>query len=644
MPAAAGSRCAAVRDGRWPPGCSRARSTAVAAWQVAPSVPGGDEPHYLIITQSLLKDGDLRIENNHRAATTARTSPATCQAGLPPPRAQRRDLFDPRAGPAGARRARRSRIAGYHGRRGLPDPAGVGRAARWRGTSRGWSRGDADAAWFGWAAVTLSASGVFHSFTVYPGRPRRRDRADRRLGAPARTSGRRETRHRADRSVVAARRGAGAAAVAAHAVRAHRRQPRRAGPAAAVARRATPPAKAVAFLAVPAISAIALDRVLHRDLRHARSVGAVRERGGVGVVHPRAAWRDCSSISASGCSPTRRCWSCAFAGLAVMVRRRATRRLGLELLFVLRPVSARRDALRDVVGRHGARRRGSSCRCCRCWRSRPPRRGPRCATARRARRRSAALVVTAFVSCALVFVDGGRLAFNDARGLRRLARMAEQRDRSGPRGCRRGGAAAKTRCSATSRSGCARSPRRGAPCAPRERTRAGCAARGALCGRDRAVPTPSPRCARSRSSGRSQAPAARQPDARPARRCCGVSAPSAASLTFELPALRASAARTRAADAADRAAVLRRRSGGAGAERSAALSGAFGPGRTLSACGPRGRAAHGLADDRHRAGSVLAAQRAAGRAAGADRARLPGGRPRASSCAATSRRGGPFAA
>src|ERR1700752_2297969 len=27
--------------------------------------PGGDEPHYLVITQSILKDGDIRVENNY---------------------------------------------------------------------------------------------------------------------------------------------------------------------------------------------------------------------------------------------------------------------------------------------------------------------------------------------------------------------------------------------------------------------------------------------------------------------------------------------------------------------------------------------------------------------------------------------------
>lgn len=37
------------------------------AWGLSPRLPGGDEPHYLIITQSLLQDGDLQIENNHQA-------------------------------------------------------------------------------------------------------------------------------------------------------------------------------------------------------------------------------------------------------------------------------------------------------------------------------------------------------------------------------------------------------------------------------------------------------------------------------------------------------------------------------------------------------------------------------------------------
>ena len=38
---------------------------ASAAGPRSSSIPGGDEPHYLVITQSLLYDGDLKIENNH---------------------------------------------------------------------------------------------------------------------------------------------------------------------------------------------------------------------------------------------------------------------------------------------------------------------------------------------------------------------------------------------------------------------------------------------------------------------------------------------------------------------------------------------------------------------------------------------------
>ncbi|RPJ78302.1 MAG: hypothetical protein EHM13_14830, partial [Acidobacteria bacterium] len=37
----------------------------VTAAYLSPLFPGGDEPHYLVITQSLIEDGDIRIENNH---------------------------------------------------------------------------------------------------------------------------------------------------------------------------------------------------------------------------------------------------------------------------------------------------------------------------------------------------------------------------------------------------------------------------------------------------------------------------------------------------------------------------------------------------------------------------------------------------
>jgi hypothetical protein len=43
-----------------------AASYMVAAWRMTPVLPDGDEPHYVVITQSLLYDRDLKIENNHR--------------------------------------------------------------------------------------------------------------------------------------------------------------------------------------------------------------------------------------------------------------------------------------------------------------------------------------------------------------------------------------------------------------------------------------------------------------------------------------------------------------------------------------------------------------------------------------------------
>lgn len=57
----------------WQPGWSPVVAAALAlalygasARQLAPLMPDGDAPHYLIIAQSLIADGDLKIENNHR--------------------------------------------------------------------------------------------------------------------------------------------------------------------------------------------------------------------------------------------------------------------------------------------------------------------------------------------------------------------------------------------------------------------------------------------------------------------------------------------------------------------------------------------------------------------------------------------------
>ena len=80
---------------RWP--CMRAGMR----WS-AHLHPGGDEPHYLIISHSLLEDGDLRIQNNHDNDDYA----AFFQGRLAPDFLRRgtddRDLLDPCARPAGA--------------------------------------------------------------------------------------------------------------------------------------------------------------------------------------------------------------------------------------------------------------------------------------------------------------------------------------------------------------------------------------------------------------------------------------------------------------------------------------------------------------------------------------------------------------
>ncbi len=142
---------------------------AAAAWRLSPHLPDGDEPHYLVIAQSLLRDGDLRIENNHR---------------------QRDYLayFDRPLEPDYLRRGADGAIYSVHapglpvailpafaafGYRGvvivLVAVAALTTALAWRAAYAVTAR--PSAAWFGWAAVALSAPFFLHAMTVFPDMP-----------------------------------------------------------------------------------------------------------------------------------------------------------------------------------------------------------------------------------------------------------------------------------------------------------------------------------------------------------------------------------------------------------------------------------------------------------------------------------------
>jgi hypothetical protein len=138
----------------------------VGAGMLRDRVPAGDEPHYLVITQSLLGDGDLKIENNHASGDYAayfsgELKPDYLKRGLD---GQIYSIHAPGASvlvlPAFA-------VAGYPG--ALLTIVLVVAAAMaalwivaWRMTS------SASAAWVAWASVALTTPMFFHAFTIYP--------------------------------------------------------------------------------------------------------------------------------------------------------------------------------------------------------------------------------------------------------------------------------------------------------------------------------------------------------------------------------------------------------------------------------------------------------------------------------------------
>jgi len=144
-------------------------ASALTAASIDTHTPGGDEPHYLVITQSLLGDGDLRIENNHRdrdyAAYYGGTlSPDFIQRGADG------EIYSIHAPGVSGLVAPGFALAGYRGAQATVIVASAMAAAlvwlaAWHATGR------RRAAWFAWAAVTLTPTFLLHGVMIFPDAP-----------------------------------------------------------------------------------------------------------------------------------------------------------------------------------------------------------------------------------------------------------------------------------------------------------------------------------------------------------------------------------------------------------------------------------------------------------------------------------------
>ena len=139
-----------------------------SAWRLVPSpiYPGGDEPHYLVVTQSLLTDHDLAIANNHARGDYL----AYYQAPLKPDyRVAGRDGVIYSVHPVGLSVliAPAFALGGYRGASifvALLAAAAMTLAWQWAAQVSGSRTG----ASIGWLAVAASAPFVLHSFAIYP--------------------------------------------------------------------------------------------------------------------------------------------------------------------------------------------------------------------------------------------------------------------------------------------------------------------------------------------------------------------------------------------------------------------------------------------------------------------------------------------
>ncbi len=141
----------------------------LAAWSAEPRTPSGDEPHYLIITESLLKDGDLDIANNHANRDYASFFGGDLKPDLLV-RGIHGEAYSIHAPGVSVLVAPVFQFFGYTGARFLLVLlTSIGAMLTWRAA---WRATDSPAAaWCGWAAVVLTPTFAMQSFMVFPDAP-----------------------------------------------------------------------------------------------------------------------------------------------------------------------------------------------------------------------------------------------------------------------------------------------------------------------------------------------------------------------------------------------------------------------------------------------------------------------------------------
>ncbi len=159
------------QDGRpFRPAIAAARLTVAAAmlasWSLSPRLPGGDEPHYLIITQSLLRDGDLQVENNY----TARDFAAYYSGEARPDfkiRGKSGAIYSIHAPGTSIVVLPAFAAFGYRGAQAtIVLLSALASALMWYA---GWlATGDRRAAWIAWLAVAGTPTFVIQSVTIFP--------------------------------------------------------------------------------------------------------------------------------------------------------------------------------------------------------------------------------------------------------------------------------------------------------------------------------------------------------------------------------------------------------------------------------------------------------------------------------------------